>query len=308
MTMKPWTTIAALLALALGQAGCTTATETSTRAVPDASGPSIAALRAQYPAWYEPAEPFRVIGPIHSVGSSGLSVFFIPTSEGHLVIDGGLPETAAIAATNIRALGYDPADIRILLNTHAHFDHSGGLAELKALSNARLYAHEGDRSALEGGFYLGFEDRALFNAPPVAVDQAIADGEAVRLGEVTLTARHTPGHTRGCTSWALTVEEDGNPYDVLVFCSASVAANRLTGPPQYPGIVDDYRRTFERARGWQPDVFLSNHAEFYDRSAKRARQQAGDALAFVKPGEFEAFLRKAEADFKAALRAQGSDS
>jgi metallo-beta-lactamase class B len=306
--MKPWPIITALLALALGQAGCTNAAETKARERADASPPSIAALRAQFPSWYEPAEPFRVIGPIHSVGSRGLSIFFIPTPEGHLVIDGGLPETAAIAADNIRALGYDPADIRILLNTHAHFDHSGGLAELKALSGARLYAHEGDRSALEGGFYLGFEDRPLFNAPPVAVDQTVADGEAVRLGDVTLTAQHTPGHTRGCTSWKLTVEEHGKPYTVLVFCSASVAANRLTGPPQYPGIVDDYRRTFERVRDWQPDVFLSNHAEFYELPAKRKRQQAGDALAFVKPGEFEVFIRRAEADFKAALQAQGSES
>lgn len=312
MTMRHRAKMTAVLTIALGLAGCTQTGEPAAGAPgADASEEAeegLAALRAQFPSWYEPAEPFRVIGPVHSVGSRGLSVFFIPTTEGHLVIDGGLPETAAIAADNIRALGYDPADIRILLNTHAHFDHSGGLAELKAQSQARLYAHEGDRSALEGGFYLGYEDRSLFNAPPVAVDQTIADGETVRLGEVSLTAQHTPGHTRGCTSWMLRVEENGRPFEVLVFCSASVAANRLVGPPQYPGIVDDYRRTFARTRSWQPDVFLSNHAEFYGMASKRARQQAGDALAFVQPGEFAAFIRKAEADFEAALRAQAGES
>ena len=186
-----------------------------------------------FPHWYTPTDPFRVMGNLHYVGSAGLAVWFIPTDDGHIVIDGGVPETAAQVMAGIRALGYDPADIAILLNTHAHFDHSGGLAELKAISGAQMMASEGDRSALEGGFYLGSEEESVLNAPPVSVDHILADGETVSHGGVTLTANLTPGHSRGCTSWTLTLEEGGEAYEALIFCSASVAANRLVDPPQY---------------------------------------------------------------------------
>lgn len=261
-------------------------------------------LRTLFPFWYEAAEPFRVIGPIHFVGSRGLSMFFIPTEEGHILIDGGVPENAPMIADSIRSLGYDPRDIRILLNTHAHVDHSGGLAELKALSGAKFIASEKDRSALEGGFYLGSENRPEFNSLPVNVDEIIGDGETVSLGGVTLTAHLTPGHTRGCTSWTLSVEEAGKDYEALIFCSASVAANRLVGPPQYEGIVTDYRRTFELTRNWQPDVFLANHTEFYDHASKAARLEGGEQLAFVDPAAFRAFIAKMESDFEAVLDKQ----
>ncbi len=264
-------------------------------------------MRASVPAWFEPFDPFRIIGPVHYVGSRGLGMFFIPTDEGHILIDGGIPENAPMIAENIRTLGYAPEDIRILLNTHAHFDHSGGLAEMKALSGAQLIASEGDRSALEGGFYLGFEDNAAFDAPPVAVDRVIGDGETVSLGGITLTANVTPGHTRGCTSWTLTVEEAGTDYDVLIFCSASVALNRLVREPQYPGIVEDYRKTFRITHDWRPDVFLSNHAEFFAMEAKRARQIGGDALAFVDPDAFPPFIAKAKNDFKSDLKRQQAE-
>ncbi|MEO1101764.1 MAG: subclass B3 metallo-beta-lactamase [Pseudomonadota bacterium] len=265
---------------------------------------ALPSARTLFPFWYEAAEPFRVIGPIHFVGSRGLSMFFIPTEDGHILIDGGVPENAPMVASSIRELGYDPKDIKVLLNTHAHLDHSGGLAELKALSGAKLIASEGDRSALEGGFYLGSEDRPDFNSKPVDVDEIIADGETVSLGGITLTAHITPGHTRGCTSWTLDVDEAGQTYSALVFCSASVAANRLAGPPQYAGIVEDYRRTFEITRDWRPDVFLSNHPEFYGHASKAERLESGDPLAFVDPDGFPAFISKMEAGFEAALERQ----
>ncbi len=273
--------------------------------IKNANGAS-ASTRSLFPSWYEAAAPFRVIGPIYFVGSRGLSMFFIPTEDGHILIDGGVPENAPMIAESIRALGYEPEDIEILLNTHAHLDHSGGLAELKALSGARLLASEGDRSALEGGFYLGSEDRPDFNSVPVKVDRSISDQEQVVLGGVALTAHLTPGHTRGCTSWTLQVEEAGQSYEVLIFCSASVAFNRLVCPPQYDGIVANYRRTFELTRNWTPDVFLSNHPEFYGHAAKTASLEDGDLLAFVDPQGFPAFIARMEADFEAALNKQSA--
>ena len=259
------------------------------------------------PDWIEPYEPFRVIGNIYSVGPRGLGVYLIATHEGHILLDGGLPETVPMIAENIKTLGFKLADVKILLNSHAHFDHSGGLAALKALTGAKLIASEGDRSALEGGFYLGSEEDETMSAPPVAADEIIGDGETVSLGAAALTANLTPGHTRGCTSWSMTVEEEGKPYDVLVFCSASVAANRLADAekgPQYEGIVEDYRRTFEKARAMRPDVLLAGHPGFFAMEKKRARQKAGDPLAFVDMEAFPALIERQAADFEKQLAAQ----
>jgi len=215
-----------------------------------------------------------------------------------------MPGEGQYVAEAIRKLGFAPKDVKILLNSHAHFDHSGGLAELKALTGAKLVASEGDRSALEGGFYLGSEDDATMNAPPVAVDRTIADGETVELGDVTLTAHVTPGHSRGCTTWTMPVVQGGQSYQALFFCSATVTANRLVGPPQYDGIVADYRKTFAMTRDWRPDIFLANHPEFAGLAEKRARQQAGDPLAFVDRQGFPAMIAKLEQAFEAALQKQ----
>lgn len=264
-----------------------------------------------FPSWFAAVEPFRVAGPetggVYYVGTRGLGMYFIPTADGHIVIDGGMPGQGQYVADAIRALGFDPSDIRILLNSHAHLDHSGGLAELKQLSGAQMVASEGDRSALEGGFYLGSEGDDALNAPPVKVDRIIADGEQVSLGGVTLTARITPGHTRGCTSWIMDLPHAGKSLETLFFCSATVAANRLAGPPQYDGIVADYRRTFALTREWRPDILLANHPEFFGFEEKRAAQVAGDSAAFVDPEAFPKLMAGLEKAFENALAKQTGD-
>ncbi|WP_337658789.1 subclass B3 metallo-beta-lactamase [Sphingorhabdus sp. Alg231-15] len=273
---------------------------------------NLAKWRKDNPSWYAAVEPYRVIGEdgagIYYVGTEGLGMFLIPTSDGHIVIDGGMPDQGPMVAEAITKLGYDPKDIKILLNSHAHLDHSGGLADLKAMSGAEMIASEGDRSALEGGFYLGSEDEDFLFAPPVKVDRIIADRETVSHGGVTLTAHITPGHSRGCTSWTMDVEQGGKAYEVLVFCSATVAANRLVDPPQYEGIVEDYRSTFDKTREWTPDVFLANHPGFFSMAKKRERQQAGDALAFVDDQHFGKFIARVEGWFKDALQKQSTKS
>ncbi len=252
------------------------------------------------PSWVENIEPFRIIGNIYYVGAKGIGVFFITSQDGHIVIDGGMPQNAAVVAANIKTLGYDIKDVKVLLNSHAHFDHSGGLKALKEMSGAVMIASEGDRSALEGGFYLGAEDNINYSAPPVSVDRIISDGETVKIGAITLKAEITPGHTRGCTSWTMTAMEDGKTYDVLFFCSATVAGNRLN-PPQYEGIVDDYRETFKKTKDWRPDVFLANHPGFFKMSSKRTAKLAGDNLAFVDRETFPVMMLRLEQDFEKLL-------
>ncbi|OFX01542.1 MAG: hypothetical protein A3E78_08820 [Alphaproteobacteria bacterium RIFCSPHIGHO2_12_FULL_63_12] len=252
---------------------------------------------ASNPDWVEPFTPFRVYEEIYFVGTRGLASYLIATPEGHFLIDGGLPENAPLIAKNIETLGFDVRDVRILLNSHAHFDHSGGLAALKEISGATMVASQGDRWALESGLVPGAEDDPAMAAPPVKVDRVISDGENLTLGGATLTARLTPGHTKGCTSWTMTAGDS----EILFFCSATVAANRLAGPPQYEGIVADYRATFERTKPSRPDILLANHPLFFDMEERRARQVAGDANAFRDRESFPALMARLEAAFEKAL-------
>jgi metallo-beta-lactamase class B len=287
---------------ALAATACSQGPEPAT----GAEGPSGTPVETRFPvAWLTPTEPFPIIDGIYYVGSEGLGAYLFTSDEGHILLDGGLPENAVHIEANIAALGFALDGVKILLNTHAHFDHSGGLAELKRKSGAPLYAHAGDVSALEGGFYLGSEDVTEWRTPPVTVDRVLDDGDVVELGGRALTLHHTPGHTRGCSSWGTTVQTDEGPLEVLVFCSASVAANRLVGPPQYEGIVDDYRATFERARTMTVDVPLAAHPEFFSLLEKREAARAGStANPFVDPEAFAMLMARFEADFEQQLALQ----
>jgi metallo-beta-lactamase class B len=265
---------------------------------------AVAHAETQRETWNKPTTPFKIIGNVYYVGTNGLAAYLITTPKGDFLIDGGLAESAPLIEANIKALGFNLTDIKYLLNSHAHLDHSGGLEQLKKDTGAPLIASEGDKSALEGGFYLGSENIHAMDSIPVKVDRTITDGEKLSLGGVSLTANLTPGHTRGCTSWSWPVTENGKTWQVMVFCSATVAANRLVGPPQYEGIVADYEKTFAKAKNFKVDVFLAPHPEFFHMNEKRARIKEGEPNPFVDPTEFPAFVEKTEAAFKVELAKQ----
>jgi metallo-beta-lactamase class B len=260
---------------------------------------------AQVPAnWTAPFPPFRVIDNIYYVGSAGLSAWLIKTPKGLILLDVGVPANADRVEKNIQTLGFNLKDVKILLNSHAHFDHSGGLAKLKVDTGAQMVASAGDKDALEEGVYPGWEQNHALDFPPVKVDRVIGDGDKVTLGSVTLTARILPGHTAGATAYLMPVTEAGVRHEVIFFPSASVAANRLAPNPQYPGIVADYRKTFARLKTIDADVYLAPHAEFFDLQSKRAAMGPGKPNPFVKPGEFQAAVATFEKDFDAALAKQ----
>jgi metallo-beta-lactamase class B len=254
--------------------------------------------------WNKPTEPFRVIDNVWYVGTEGLSAFLFTTPEGHVLLDGATPEGAAMIEANIVKLGFKLSDVKILLNSHAHFDHSGGLAKLKQDTGATLAAMEGDVSALEGGFYLGSEDSKTMGAPPVKVDRVLKDGDTVKVGDFTLTAHLTPGHSRGCTSWGATLGEGGKWYEALVFCSATVAANRITPPLQYEGIVEDYRKTFVKTKEMKVDIPLAPHPEFFQLLQKSAKAKADPkgTNPFIDPGAFPTLMSRLESDFERTLK------
>lgn len=259
--------------------------------------------------WNTPTEPFTIIGNIHYVGTNGLASYLVTTPKGHMLIDTGLPEANPQIKTNIAKLGFKVSDIKYLLNTHAHLDHTGGLAELKRETGAKMIAGERDKPLLEGGYYPGREDVKELAFPPVKVDRTVKNGDKVTLGDVTLTAHATPGHSPGCTSWSTTVMDGGAKRSVIVFCSATVALNRLVGAnATHPGIVEDYRKTFAWAKTARFDVLLAPHPEMYGMQEKRAKMAAGAPNPFVDPAAFNDYLSRMEKAFEEGLAKQTSEA
>lgn len=266
------------------------------------------AAQAQSPAnWTQPTEPFQIADNLYYVGTAGLSAFLITTPQGHILIDGAMPTSAKPIEASIAKLGCKPTDVKVLLNTHAHFDHAGGLAELKKDTGAKLAAAGGDRLALETGKYIGSESVKAFDFAPVKVDRVLKDGDKVTLGGETLTAHVTPGHTAGCTTWTFPVTIGGQRHEAVLYCSTSVAANRLvskTNGPQYPGIVADYEQSFAKLRTLKADVFLAPHAEQFGMPAKRARLADGGPNPFIDPGMLQATIAASEKAFRQDLAKQ----
>jgi len=249
-------------------------------------------------AWNKPVKPFRIAGNIYYVGMAGVSSFLVVTPAGDILLDGGLPESAAPIERNIAALGFHVRDVKYLLNSHAHYDHCGGLAKLKRESGAQMIASQGDAPALASGDQPGFS-----SAPAVKVDRIIDDGATVTLGGVLLTAHITPGHTKGCTTWTMPVTEGGRKYNVLFYCSTSVVDN-LVNNRNYPNIAADYEASFQKLRALPCDIFLGSHPGFFNMDEKLRRRAAGGPNPFIDPAEYRAFVDHSEQDFRAALKKQ----
>ena len=254
--------------------------------------------------WTAPFEPFQLIDNIYYVGTDGIAVYVIKTSQGLILMDTAMPQSTGMIKDNIAKLGFKVADIKIILNTHAHLDHTGGFNEVKKETGAQLIAGERDKPLLEGGYYPGDEKNEDLAFPAVKVDRAVKEGDKVTLGDTTLTAHATPGHSPGCTSWELTVKDGKENREVLFFCSGTVALNRLVGQPTYPGIVDDYRATFAKAKAMKIDVLLGPHPEVYGMQAKRAEMKEGAPNPFVKPGEIVTYATGLSEDFDKQLTKQ----
>lgn len=252
--------------------------------------------------WNRPVAPFRIAGNLYYVGTAGIASYLITDPAGHVLIDGAMRDSADQIAANIRTLGFRVEDVRILLQSHAHWDHVGGLAALKRASGARLLASAADRPTLETGRTDYRDDVGSF--PPVAVDGMIGEGDVIRLGDTAITAHLTPGHTKGGTSYTLAVTEQGRRLDVLIACSLTVANQRLVGDTLYPDAARDFETTFARLGALRADIFLAGHTGGFGFEEKRARRAAGDDLAFVDAAELAAQLGRARAAFAEELARQ----
>jgi metallo-beta-lactamase class B len=241
--------------------------------------------------WEVPAEPLRIAGPIHFVGTRGLASWLIVTPAGHMLLNTGMPGSGAMIEASIRKLGFKPEDIKLLLVGHAHVDHAGGHAHMKRVSGAQVAAMAEEAPLLESGGRTDFHYAAVpaFAFEPVKVDRLLRDGEAVTLGAVILTARHTPGHTKGSTTWVTTVGR----YQVVFPDGAGINPGYRVGrDPSYAGIADDFRRTFRVLNELKPDIWLAAHTDVFDFERKRQRG------AWVDPGGYRRYVARHMRSFR----------
>lgn len=254
--------------------------------------------------WYEPFPAHKVVGNVYYVGSKDLATYLITTPDGHILINSGFERTVPLIQKSVESLGFKMTDVKIILASHAHSDHVAGHAALQKATGAKVYVMRGDDQVIASGGK-GQYMYTTSRWDPCKVDRVLEDKEEVKLGGVTLVARLTPGHTRGCTTWAWRVEEDGKKYDVVVIGSPNVNPGfQLVDNKDYPEMANDFAKTFEVLKSLPCDVFLGAHGGYYGMVAKHERLKKGQANPFVDPDGYKDYVGQKERAFRKTLAAQ----
>jgi metallo-beta-lactamase class B len=265
-------------------------------------------LRAQVNSdWTEPFPPFRIAGNLYYVGSKDLASYLITTPQGHILINSGLEMSVPLIRASVEKLGFKFSDITILLISHAHWDHDGGSAAVKELTGAKYMVMEGDVPVVESGGKTDFQYGNLLASlyPPTKVDRVLHDGEEVKLSGVTLVAHLTPGHTKGCTTWTMKVEEAGKVYDVVIIGSPNVNEGyKLVRNSSYPEIASDYERTFGVLKSLHVDIFLGAHGSYFDLQTKYPRLKEGAVNPFIDPAGYRSYVADREQAYRTELAKQ----
>lgn len=214
--------------------------------------------------WNQPQAPVRIHGNTWYVGTRGLTALLITSPEGHVLIDGALPNSAPLILENVRALGFQAGDIRLILNSHVHFDHAGGIAALQRAAGARVAASVPSAPVLERGTSAVGDPQhgALLDFPPVRNVRRFADGDTLRVGPIAVTAHLTPGHTPGGTTWTWRSCDEAGCLDLVYADSHSaISADgfRFTDSPAYPSAVADFERGFRTLETLSCDILITPH-------------------------------------------------
>jgi len=257
--------------------------------------------------WLEPFPPFRIAGNLYYIGSRGLASYLVTTPEGHILINSNLEKSVPMLRASIEKLGFKYSDVKILLISHAHWDHNAGSALIQKETGAKYMVMAEDVSAVESGGKTDFNygrDKGTYY-PATKVDRTLRDKEEVKLGGTVLVAHLTAGHTRGCTTWTMKVGDGAKALDAVIVCSPNVNPGyKLVNNAAYPGIADDYARMFKTLASLPCDLFLGAHGSYYGLEAKYGRMQKGDASAFVDPSGYKKFIAAKTTEFEAELKKQ----
>ena len=258
--------------------------------------------------WTAPIAPFRIADGLYYVGSKDLASYLVTTPQGNILINSSLESSPGLIKKSVEQLGFKYGDIKILLISHAHWDHDAGSARVIKETGAKYMVMDGDVPVVESG---GATDFAYSDSPyaKAKVDRVLHDGDEVKLGDAVLVAHKTPGHTRGCTTWTLKVKQNGKPLDAVIVGSWNVNAGfRLVDSPKqpasYPGMADDYRKTFAVLKKLPCDIFLGAHGAYFNMLDKLTRvAKDGDAV-WVDAAGYKAAVAERETAFEAELQKQ----
>jgi len=247
----------------------------------------------------QPSSPYRIAGNIWYVGTTDITSYLVTTPAGHIVINAGYEETAALIRDSIEKLGFRSRDVKILLNSQGHFDHVAGTAALQKLTGAKVYSSAADAAVMESGGAKDFRWGKEFTYPLVKVARKLADGDRVTLGGVTLVAHVTGGHSVGCTTWTMEVEEGGRRYHVVIVGGTTINPGvTLLHNSGYPAVARDFERTFQVLKALQCDIFLGAHGGYYGMAENYERMKRGEQPnPFIDPKGYAEHVARAEKRF-----------
>jgi len=259
------------------------------------------------PEWTEPFPPFRIAGNLYYVGTKGLANYLVVTPKGNILINSDLEANVPMIEASIEKLGFHFRDTKILLISHAHWDHDAGSALIKQKTGAVYMVMDADVSVVESGgktdFQYGSDPATLY--PPAKVDRVLHDGDEVALGGTVLVAHLTPGHTKGCTTWTMKVTEGGKTYNVVIIGSPNVNPGyKLVGNTAYPQIAGDYERMWRVLKSLPCDIFLGAHGGYFNLEEKYPRLKDGAPNPFLDPAGYQQYISQKEQDFHAELEKQ----
>ena len=242
------------------------------------------------PDWHREFPAFKIAGNLYYVGTADLAVYLIRTPQGNVLINSDFEQDLPLIKASIEKLGFKYKDTKIVLISHAHGDHDAATGVIRKETDAKLMVMEPD---------VPEEESTARGRPGAHVDRVLHDGDSVELGGSKLTARLTPGHTKGCTTWTMQVQEGGRTLNAVIVGSPNVNAGYiLVGNTKYPQIADDYVKTFALLKSLPCDLFLGAHGAYFGLQAKYEKMKAGGANPFIDPSGYQAYVAEREATFR----------
>jgi metallo-beta-lactamase class B len=258
------------------------------------------------PDWTEPFPPFRIADNLYYVGSKGLANYLVTTPQGNILINSDMEANVPLIEASIEKLGFKFKDTKILLISHAHWDHDAGSAMIKEMTGANYMVMDADVAVVESGGKADFAyNSAEFLYRPTKVDRVLHDGDEVRLGGAVLVAHLTPGHTKGCTTWTMAVTDRGKTYNAVILGSPNVNPGyKLVGNKAYPEIAEDYERMWRVLKTLPGELFLGAHGSYFGLEEKYPLLKEGSANPFVDPSGYKKYIAQKEQDFRTELAKQ----
>lgn len=254
--------------------------------------------------WSKPYQPFRIVGNLYYVGTYDLACYLITTPKGNILINTGLAASAKQIKENITALGFTFFDIKILLNTQAHYDHMGAMAFIKKKTKAQLMINEKDASVLKDG---GNSDYALggkgSSFKPVAADRLLHNGDTIKLGDMELVMLHHPGHTKGSSSFLFTITDDKQSYKVLIANMPTIVTDSsFAAIPSYTTIASDYAYTLKAMKNISFDIWLASHASQFKLHTKHQPNDAYNPAAFIDQAGYDSKINDLQKDYDEKMK------